>query len=149
MYCDRCGTKLEDGASFCRACGKPVGDLPAIPARTSIAGHLRLLGILWIAISAFRLLPALALLAMGPHLPVPYFVQTLLPVVGIAFGVVALLGFTAGWGLLERQPWARLLALVLGFIALIDVPLGTALGVYTLWVLLPERSEEEFRRRAA
>ena len=42
-----------------------------------------------------------------------------------------------------------MLALVLGFLALIDVPLGTALGVYTLWVLLPERSEEEFRRRAA
>jgi hypothetical protein len=147
MYCDRCGTKLEEGASFCRACGKPVSEAPVIPAaRASISGHLKLLGILWIALSAFRLLPGLALLAMGPHLPVPYFVQTLLPVIGIAFGVVALLGFAAGWGLLERQPWARMLALVLGFLSLVDVPLGTALGVYTLWVLLPERAEEAFRR---
>jgi len=46
----------------------------------------------------------------------------------------------AGWGLLQRAPWARLLALILAFLALFNVPFGTAIGVYTLWVLLPDES---------
>jgi len=52
-------------------------------------------------------------------------------------------------GLLEREPWARTLALVLGFLSLFKVPVGTALGIYTLWVLLPAQSEQEYRRLAA
>jgi hypothetical protein len=32
-----------------------------------------------------------------------------------------------------------------GFISLFNIPIGTALGVYTLWVLLPAQSEEEYR----
>ena len=58
-------------------------------------------------------------------------------------------GFVAGWGLLNREPWGRVLALVLGFLALIHVPFGTALGVYTLWVLLPAHSEEEYAKYQA
>ena len=49
---------------------------------------------------------------------------------------------------MERQPWARTLAIVLGCFSLLDMPFGTALGIYTLWVLLPARSEEEYRRIA-
>ena len=58
-------------------------------------------------------------------------------------------GFLAGWGLLNREGWGRVLALVLGFIALIHVPLGTALGIYTLWVLLPAESEAEYAKYQA
>ncbi len=49
-----------------------------------------------------------------------------------------------GWGLIERQPWARMLGIVLGFLVLLRIPFGTALGIYTLWVLLPESSEHEY-----
>jgi hypothetical protein len=28
------------------------------------------------------------------------------------------------------------------------MPFGTALGIYTLWTLLPAKSEEEYRRLA-
>jgi hypothetical protein len=38
------------------------------------------------------------------------------------------------------------MALVLAFVSLMNVPLGTALGVYTLWVLLPAQSEEDYER---
>ena len=62
--------------------------------------------------------------------------------------VGGVIGIVAGWGLLERQPWARMLAIVLGCFSLLDMPFGTALGIYTLWVLLPAASEEEYRRIA-
>jgi hypothetical protein len=39
-------------------------------------------------------------------------------------------------------------AIVFGCIALIHFPFGTALGIYTLWVLLPAESEQEYRRSA-
>jgi hypothetical protein len=154
MFCDRCGTKLEDTHSFCPACGKAIGRVPLMPTKSRIAGHVRLLGILWVAISAIRLIPGLLILAifsrgfdlLPPHLP--HFVYGLLQFVGVLLVVMGALGLMAGWGLLERRPWARMLALVLGCINLIKVPFGTALGIYTLWVLLPAQSEEEYRQIA-
>ena len=44
----------------------------------------------------------------------------------------------------RRQPWARVLGIVVGFLALIRIPFGTALGIYTIWVLLPESSAREY-----
>jgi hypothetical protein len=58
------------------------------------------------------------------------------------------LGLLAGWGLIERQPWARILAIVLGCLALLHFGIGTALGIYTLWVLLPSDSAREYQRTA-
>jgi hypothetical protein len=62
------------------------------------------------------------------------------------FGVVHLV---LAWGLFERQPWARILGLVIGFLALVRFPLGTALGIYTLWALLPESSGREYDQMVA
>ena len=74
--------------------------------------------------------------------------QLLRGAAGSALGLSAA-GFLAGWGLLNREAWGRVLALVLGFVALIHVPLGTALGIYTLWVLLPAESEAEYAKYQA
>jgi hypothetical protein len=72
------------------------------------------------------------------------FVHGLLRIAGVLFLASAAIGVAAGWGLLERQPWARTLAIVVAFVNLLDMPLGTALGVYTLWVLMPASSEKEY-----
>ena len=61
----------------------------------------------------------------------------------------AVLGFIAGWGMLRREPWARIVALVLGFISLFNIPFGTAIGVYTMWVLLPSQAEQEYEAMVA
>ena len=65
--------------------------------------------------------------------------------VAILLFAKASIGFFAGWGLLQREKWARILALVLAFISLFtNIPFGTALGVYTMWVLLSADSEREY-----
>jgi hypothetical protein len=122
-----------------------------MPAQRRIAGHLRLLGIFWLAISAFRLIPGLTLLVMVdngifPREGVPPFVIPLLEGVATVLLILAAAGIVAGWGLLARQPWARMLAIVLGAVSLVDVPFGTILGIYTLWALLPADSEEQYQR---
>ena len=125
-----------------------------MPSAGRLAGHIRLLGILWVAVSAFRLIPGLILLALfhegAAFMPpeVPVFVHAILRAVGTLLIVGALLGLAAGVGLLQRQSWGRMLAIVLAVISLVDMPFGTALGVYTLWVLLPAKSEEEYKQIA-
>ncbi len=68
--------------------------------------------------------------------------------VGIFLGLFGVLHLVLAWGLFEREPWARMLGLVIGFLALLRFPLGTALGIYTLWVLLPQSSGAEYDRLA-
>jgi hypothetical protein len=45
---------------------------------------------------------------------------------------------------MTRQPWGRVLAIIFAILALIHLPLGTALGIYTLWVLAPGASADEY-----
>jgi hypothetical protein len=49
---------------------------------------------------------------------------------------------------MTHRPSARMLAIVLGCISLIHLPFGTALGIYTLWVLLPADADTEYRSMA-
>jgi hypothetical protein len=142
---------------FCSSCGKPLESGPLAPPQGRVNGHIRVLGILWIAISALRLLGAAAVIIVGNtvfanwrgHGPAPpEFVSTILSVVGLFLFIGAVAGFAAGWGLLQRTFWGRMLGLIFGAINLLDIPFGTALGIYTLWVLLPAQSETEYRQLA-
>jgi hypothetical protein len=68
---------------------------------------------------------------------------------GIIFVVLLIIGLPqilAGWGLLNYKPWARILTIVLSVLHLFSFPLGTALGVYGLWVLLKPETEALFRQ---
>jgi len=155
MYCDQCGAPLPGEARFCRNCGKAVGNVAVIPTESRLSRHLRLLGILWIAAGALNLLGAAGAWVAGriilPPLVshgVPGFVPTLVTGIAGAILLKAVACLAAGWGLLEHESWARLLAIVLAIVSLINFPLGTALGIYTLWVLLPSQADEEYRRLA-
>ena len=44
-------------------------------------------------------------------------------------------GLIGGIGLLYRQPWARVVMIVVSILHLLNFPFGTALGAYGLWVL--------------
>jgi hypothetical protein len=63
--------------------------------------------------------------------------------------VWAVPGFVVGVGLLGRQPWARILGIVLSALSLMHVPFGTALGVYGLWILFNRDTERLFAARAS
>jgi hypothetical protein len=69
-------------------------------------------------------------------------------VIGVVLMACSIAGLATGWGLLERKPWARTLTIILGILALPNLPFGTALGIYTLWVLLPAESEAEYDNEA-
>jgi hypothetical protein len=90
-------------------------------------------------------LPRLGQIPNGPPPEVMAFLPALVTIVGCLVLLKAALGVVTGWGLLQHEDWARVVALVMGFLALLSVPVGTALGIYTLWVLLPSQSEQEYK----
>ena len=73
---------------------------------------------------------------------------------GLTAAAFTALAFIAiGWGaahvivgvpLRRRQPWTRLVAMMLGAADLLLVPYGTALGAYAIWLLLNEESKKLF-----
>jgi hypothetical protein len=71
-----------------------------------------------------------------------------MPIVGTAVGgfmtALALPGILTGIGLLKRKPWSRVAAAVLGILNLMNFPFGTAVGVYTLWILLQNEAADHF-----
>lgn len=72
----------------------------------------------------------------------------ILAVVGVGIAVFVLLlalpCIIGGWGLLKFKPWARVLMIVVSVFHLFHIPIGTALGVYGLWVLLHEETRRLF-----
>jgi hypothetical protein len=50
------------------------------------------------------------------------------------------LAFVAGWGLMERAPWGRVVAIVAAFLSILKIPFGTALAIWTLVSLLGYRN---------
>lgn len=105
--------------------------------------HVTLLGVLFIAYHALGLIIGFVIMAflstIGCLSGDPVAV-TVLSTIGIGVGmfliVLSIPGVVAGIWLLHRRPWARILAMIVGAFDLIDIPLGTALGIYSFWVLL-------------
>ncbi len=60
----------------------------------------------------------------------------ILAVVGIFLMLFAISGVIAALGIIRNRPWAQMMILILGCLDLICVPLGTALGIYTIWIFM-------------
>ena len=155
MFCQNCGTQVQPGQQFCSGCSRPLGDYAVAVHRSRLERNIQLLGVFWIAYSAITLLGGVVLVILANtlfgrmgHTGAPLFLQPLLTAVGCFLLVKAAAGIAAGWGLMQRESWARMLTLVLGFLNLIHPPLGTALGIYTIWVLMSPNAETEYQAMA-
>jgi hypothetical protein len=116
--------------------------------------HLNVVGVIDLVTGVFftvmGVLVSLGVLLLGPWINGAALWQQeggivalaiMLSVSGVFFalGVPSLL---AGIGLLKQMRWARTLAIVLAILALASFPVGTAAGVYTLWVLTHRETEQ-------
>ena len=48
--------------------------------------------------------------------------------------------------LIKRKEWGRIMVLVVSFFNLINFPLGTALGIYSIIILMKEETAKLFSR---
>jgi hypothetical protein len=135
---------------------------PMMPFISRIQRHLQTLGVLWLILGAYRIitgligmfvLRAVTMRGFGSNWPFkghfgglfgPPWMAALLPVVAVVTIAAAGLAFLVGYSLLTRRPWGRVLAIIVAILSLIKFPFGTALGIYTLWVLVPGFSGMEY-----
>lgn len=111
---------------------KVIGWLHVLEATLYIGG----------AVMIVTLLSGIGLMAHDPE------AFGILTIVGFACcGLLLILGIPvalAGWGLLTRKSWSRVLAMVLAVLGLFLFPIGTIIGAYVLWVLTSEHAAAYF-----
>lgn len=120
--------------------------------------HVKVLGVIYLAVGGLMLVLALFLLVtMGGVAGIvgasadPEDAAIAIPILGFAgttlavfFGLFSLPSLITGYGLLSYKPWARIVGIILSAISLINIPIGTIIGAYGLWVLLNKDTERLF-----
>jgi len=118
--------------------------------------HVTFVGALQIGYNAFGVLAAMATfmfivgggliggLVSGEEeivIPITFLVGTAISMWLLLLSVPGIIG---GIGVLRRQSWARYMVLVLSILDLFSVPIGTAVGAYSIWVLMQEETAKLF-----
>jgi hypothetical protein len=116
--------------------------------------HVTVVGALCIGLGALGL--ALAIIAfvffagigvlLGDQEALP--ILTFIGVISAGFlAVISVPDIIGGIGLLRRWSWARILVLILSVLKLINFPLGTIVGIYSIWVLMQDEVAQLFAPR--
>ena len=71
------------------------------------------------------------------------FVGTVLPII---IGLASALGLVGGIALLSYQPWARILVIIIAALGCLNIPIGTLVGVYSIWVLMQDETVKLFKK---
>lgn len=115
--------------------------------------HVRILGTLYIIFGVLLLITALIIYStvkMGGILSgdeTAIFVTELVStILGAFFLLLSIPGIIGGIGLLKFKNWAKILVIIIGILNLLNIPLGTILGVYTIWVLMNNQTEQLFKK---
>jgi hypothetical protein len=160
-FCPRCGAQIVATQPMA---GQPVYANYPPPQMyrpvPRVQRNLQLLGVLWCAFGVFRLLGGMMAIffvkmmwfrrfgdnwQFGHRGPFgPEWMAALLPVIMVAAVVASALALLTGYALLTRRPWGRTLTILVSVLSLVKFPFGTALGIYTLWVLAPTASGMEY-----
>lgn len=115
--------------------------------------HINVVGVLYIILSVLSLLGAFTiyfvLRVIGNFTDDPnadMILTTIANVLSIVLVVLAIPGLIGGIGLIKRKNWARILVLILSIINLLNFPIGTAVGIYSVWALLQPEVAAEFEK---
>ncbi|MFM1941862.1 MAG: hypothetical protein RI897_844 [Verrucomicrobiota bacterium] len=110
--------------------------------------HIQVVAFLHIALGVMSLLAAIILfsiIGLAGGIVISQGEGTAAGILGIIavvlggfLAVTGLPGIIGGWALLTGRSWGRVLVIILGALGLFNFPIGTAVGAYTLWVLLQE-----------
>ncbi|MEO8216931.1 MAG: hypothetical protein ABI718_07605 [Acidobacteriota bacterium] len=113
--------------------------------------HVTILGIIYIAFGVLFLLAAAIVfvavagggLISGDREAIA-ITSAVATVVSAFLVLFALPTMAAGIGVMRHRPWARVLALIIGVLNLLNIPFGTILGIYTIWVLMNDDTARIF-----
>lgn len=106
-----------------------------ITAVAALSIGLSVIGIL-LGILAFVILAGIGFMVHDEE------AMPILGVIGLGIGILMLIlsvpGIIGGIGLLKRKEWARILVLITSALELVNFPVGTVIGAYSIWVLVQQ-----------
>lgn len=126
--------------------------------------HITVVGVLNIVYSSLNLLGAAVLVGVAagskyivevlyqrhvlhPY-DVPYELWDIIPavliLVAFLLAIFSLPGIIGGIGVLKRKEWGRIVVLVISFFNLLNIPLGTILGAYSIWAMMTSETVRLF-----
>ena len=112
--------------------------------------HVRLVGLLNIVVGAFSgLIAIFQFLFFGGPLTIAVYLSIQTLVVTVWLWIMLLLtvpSIVIGVGLLSFRGWARVSGILLAVFQLLNLPLGTLVGLYSLWVLFSDDADMIFNR---
>ena len=166
LYCNACGAAMSAADPACPSCHRPaVAVLPGIAAGSQphvaderVRRHIGTLSIFYYIVALLNGIAVIVLFIVsrfltheiqvnGPE-PDDWIAPVVLRIVACGLLILVAGFFSIGWGLQHRRPWGRMAAIIAAFFLLFHLPFGTALGIYTLWVLLPNESERQYQQLA-
>ncbi len=117
--------------------------------------HIKIISVLLILFGILGLVLAIAIMVFGAGIAATILssdtteegraaagiVGSCITIVAVLMGVMSIPNIIAGWGLSQRKSWSRILTLILGFLALPNVPIGTALGVYAIVIMFNDETK--------
>lgn len=122
--------------------------------------HVKVVGVLYIVLGTMGVIAALICLMIfggvagyvgivAQEEPDARIAVPILGAVGLGLFLFLLVlsapGIIAGVGLLQLRPWARIVTIILSALNLMNIPIGTLVGAYGLWVMLSLETEKLFR----
>ncbi|MBS1799738.1 MAG: zinc ribbon domain-containing protein [Acidobacteria bacterium] len=167
-FCARCGAQVAapPPAQYAApAYGAPQQQYAYVPPPmmmvSRVQRHLQTLGTVWLVYAAYRVVMGLFGMFFvravmyrrwsGGGFPFGHHGYMfgppwmhLMPVIMAFLVVGSVLAAVVGYSLLARRTWGRVLAVVAAVLVLFKPVMGTALGIYTLWVLAPAVSGIEY-----
>ncbi len=75
---------------------------------------------------------------LGADRPMPHNSGVVVDFFLSALPLLFVVQIAGGWGLWKGKAWARPVLITMGILCLLAFPSGTALGIYTMWVLLAQ-----------
>jgi hypothetical protein len=158
---------MDDSAQFCPSCGRSAhapSPSQSVADVQALAVHVRILGVLWAIYGAFEILTAFLSVGM-PSVYFPMFQKMVGPEAKTSLSPDALhtifmwseifaflagaLGLFSGWMLIRRERTGRAVALLAALVSLIQVPIGTAIALYTFIKLLSASAREKYAQFVA
>lgn len=115
--------------------------------------HVKIIAILWLISGAFWFFGALFLLVLMFGISFIPDVQAegaggmmrwFSAIMFIPIGVAIIPQVSGGFGLLKKKPWGRTLILIVSVLALVFFPFGTALGIYSIYILTHQETIKMF-----
>lgn len=117
--------------------------------------HIKILSVLFILFGVLGLVVAIGLFIFGAGAAASIvaadnssdartagaLVGGCVTVVAVLFGLMSIPSIIAGWGLSQRKSWARVLTIVLSVMALPQMPVGTALGIYAIIIMFNDETK--------